>query len=77
MLSYTRGDITIIVDLLSFSSTVVTAVNFDAVIFPYPAPLNEMAPAYAMEIGGELVLGRAEAAQFGGRSLSPLTFSLQ
>lgn len=42
-----RGDIIIIVDVLSFSSTVVTALDYGAEIFPYPPPINEKAKAYA------------------------------
>lgn len=69
-----RGDITIIVDVLSFSSAVVTAVEFGAIIFPYPPPLNEQAKAYAKKMGAELILGRAEAGRLGKPSLSPVSF---
>lgn len=70
-----RGDITIIVDVLSFSSTVVTALSFGAISYPYPPPINDTARAYALRIGAELALGRAEAAKSGGRSLSPASFT--
>ncbi|AIQ54134.1 2-phosphosulfolactate phosphatase [Paenibacillus sp. FSL R7-0331] len=70
-----RGDIIIIVDVLSFSSTVVTAVQHKANIYPYPPPANEQAKAYAKELGAEIIRGRAEAVRTGGHSLSPLTFS--
>jgi 2-phosphosulfolactate phosphatase len=70
-----RGDITIIVDVLSFSSTVTTALNFGASIFPFPPPMNETAIDYAKSIGAQLVWGRAEAAKFGGHSLSPTSFT--
>lgn len=69
-----RGDITIIVDVLSFSSTVVAGVSAGAMVYPYPPPLNEDAEAYARELGAHLVRGRAEAAKWGGHSLSPLSF---
>jgi 2-phosphosulfolactate phosphatase len=69
-----RGDITIVVDVLSFSSTVVTAVNYGAIIFPYPPPINEQAMDYANQVGAELLLGRAEAARLGKPSLSPVSF---
>lgn len=69
-----RGDITIIVDVLSFSSTVTAAVNAGAVVYPHPPPANEAAGKYAAELGAELVRGRAEAAKSGGHSLSPLSF---
>ena len=70
-----RGDIVIIVDVLSFSSTVVTAVGYGAEIYPYPPPINENAKAFAEQIQAQLVLGRAEALKFGGHSLSPLSFT--
>lgn len=70
-----RGDITIIVDVLSFSSTIVTAVNFGAVIFPYPIFPNGQEKDYADKVGGKLILGRAEGAKLGLPSLSPVTFS--
>ncbi|MFD0770421.1 2-phosphosulfolactate phosphatase [Bacillus sp. CGMCC 1.60114] len=70
-----RGDITIIVDVLSFSSTVVTALHVGAEIFPYPPPLNEKAKAYAHQLDAELMLSRAEATKMGKHSLSPVTFS--
>jgi 2-phosphosulfolactate phosphatase len=70
-----RGDIIIIVDVLSFSSTVVTAVKFGAVIYPYPKLLYGQDRAYAEKVGAELILGRAEAAKIGKPTLSPITFS--
>ncbi|WP_438492267.1 2-phosphosulfolactate phosphatase [Paenibacillus sp. IHBB 3054] len=70
-----RGDIVIIVDVLSFSSTVVTAVQHKANVFPYPPPINENAKAYARANSAEIVWGRAEAIREGGHSLSPLSFS--
>ncbi|TVY09126.1 2-phosphosulfolactate phosphatase [Paenibacillus cremeus] len=69
-----RGDITIIVDVLSFSSATVTALQYGAVLYPYPPPLEE-AKQFAETIGGELLLSRAEAAKTGARSLSPLCFT--
>lgn len=67
-----RGDITIIVDVLSFSSTVVSALHKGAIIFPYPPDLN--GKDYADRVGAELILGRAEAARLGKPTLSPVTF---
>jgi 2-phosphosulfolactate phosphatase len=69
-----RGDITIIVDVLSFSSTVVTAVNVGATIFPHPPPLNDQAKAFADKVEAELISGREEAARLGKPSLSPVSF---
>lgn len=69
-----RGDLIIVVDVLSFSSTVTTAAEYGAVIYPYPPPVNEHAHRFAEEIGARMVWGRAESEKFGGPSLSPLTF---
>jgi 2-phosphosulfolactate phosphatase len=70
-----RGDITIIVDVLSFSSAVITALHYGAVLFPCAPPIDR-ARQYAVELGAELVRSRAEAARLGGRSLSPACFGL-
>lgn len=67
-----RGDITIIVDVLSFSSTVVTAVHYGAAIYPHPK--NEHAQDYAEKVQAKLILGRAEAAEIGFPTLSPVSF---
>jgi 2-phosphosulfolactate phosphatase len=67
-----RGDIVIIVDVLSFSSTVVAALNAGALIFPYPPNLD--GKKYASSIGAKYILGRAEAARTGNPTLSPVTF---
>lgn len=68
-----RGDIVIIVDVLSFSSTVTAAMEHGAEIYPYRPPVDEEARAYAERPRAELALGWAEARRFGGHSLSPLT----
>jgi 2-phosphosulfolactate phosphatase len=70
-----RNEIVIIIDVLSFSSTVVTAVEHGAEIYPYPPPINERAKAYAKELNAQIVWGRAEAVKFGGHSLSPSSFT--
>ncbi|MCP1307006.1 2-phosphosulfolactate phosphatase [Paenibacillus tyrfis] len=70
----TAGEV-LIVDVLSFSSTVVTAVEHGAEIYPYPPPINEKAKAYADELNAQLVRGRAEAEKWGGHSLSPSSFT--
>ncbi|PLR86816.1 2-phosphosulfolactate phosphatase [Bacillus canaveralius] len=67
-----RGDIIIIVDVLSFSSTVVSALSKGAIIFPYPPNLD--GNKYAKQIGAEYILGRSEAAQLGLPTLSPISF---
>ncbi|WHY01585.1 2-phosphosulfolactate phosphatase [Neobacillus sp. DY30] len=68
-----RGDIIIIVDILSFSSTVVSALHYGSVIYPYPPYVN--GKEYAKEINAEYILGRAEAAKAGKPTLSPVTFN--
>lgn len=68
-----RGDIVIVVDVLSFSSTVVSALNVGAVIYPYPPDLD--GKSYAESVGAEYILGRAEAARAGKPTLSPVTFN--
>jgi 2-phosphosulfolactate phosphatase len=67
-----RGDIVIVVDVLSFSSTVVSALSHGAVIYPYPP--NKDGQKYAKTVGAEYILGRAEAAKAGKPTLSPVTF---
>lgn len=68
-----RGDIVVVVDVLSFSSTVVSALRSGAIIFPYPPDLD--GKMYADSIGAEYILGRAEAARKGRPTLSPMTFN--
>jgi 2-phosphosulfolactate phosphatase len=67
-----RGDITIIVDVLSFSSAVVTAVHYGAIIYPHPK--NDQVHNYAKKMDLKLILGRAEAAKIGIPTLSPISF---
>ncbi|WP_442599809.1 2-phosphosulfolactate phosphatase [Neobacillus sp. D3-1R] len=67
-----RGDIVIIVDVLSFSTTVITALEYEAIIYPYPPHLD--GKEYAEKIGAEYILGRAEAAKIGKATLSPVSF---
>jgi 2-phosphosulfolactate phosphatase len=69
-----RGDIIIIVDVLSFSSTTVAALHHGAQIYPFPPPIGEESRKYAATLGAEMVLGRAEAARTGGYTLSPVSF---
>ncbi|MGG3564805.1 2-phosphosulfolactate phosphatase [Neobacillus rhizosphaerae] len=68
-----RGDIIIIVDVLSFSSTVISALRKGAIIYPYPRTLD--GKKFAEKIGGEFILGRVEAARIGSPTLSPVSFS--
>jgi len=68
-----RGDIAIIVDVLSFSSTVVSALYQGAIIYPYPPNLD--GKHYSESIGAEYILGRNEAAILGRATLSPISFN--
>ncbi|MGG3468751.1 2-phosphosulfolactate phosphatase [Neobacillus pocheonensis] len=70
-----RGDIVIIVDVLSFSSTVISALGNGAIIYPFPPNLD--GKEYAEKIGAEYLLGRAEAVRLGKPSLSPVSFNEQ
>ncbi|MFC7370958.1 2-phosphosulfolactate phosphatase [Fictibacillus iocasae] len=69
-----RGDIIVIVDVLSYSSTVAAALHHGAQVYPFPPPNNEKAKEYAASLGAEMVLGRAEAERTGGYTLSPVSF---
>lgn len=68
-----RGDIIIIVDVLSFSSTVVSAAAAGAEIFPFPP--DQDGRKYAESVGADYIFGRAEAAKLGKPTLSPVSFS--
>jgi len=68
-----RGDIIVIVDTLSFSTTTAYAVSRGALIYPC-SPYDD-AQELALSIGGEAAVHRAEVPHLGRYSLSPLTFS--
>ncbi|RYI26622.1 2-phosphosulfolactate phosphatase [Bacillus infantis] len=68
-----RGDIIIVVDVLSFSSTVVSAAAVGAEIFPFPP--GQDGREYAKSVGADYIFGRAEAAKLGKPTLSPVSFS--
>jgi len=70
-----RCDITIVVDVLSFSSTVVSAVNKGVIIYPYPPNLD--GKLYAKKLGADYILGRKEAAILARPTLSPVSFNEQ
>jgi 2-phosphosulfolactate phosphatase len=67
-----RGDILVVVDVLSFSSAVVTAVQHGGSIIP--CSKSEDAVAIASREKGEAAVHRTEVPQNGRFSLSPLTY---
>ena len=67
-----RGDVIVLVDVLSFSTTVVHAVSKGAVVFTCPESAD--ARAIADREGAEIAVRRSEAPPKGQYSLSPLTF---
>jgi 2-phosphosulfolactate phosphatase len=67
-----RGDILVIVDTLSFSTAVVTAVHYGGLI--YPCSPEEDAEALAQQIGGEAAVFRRDVPERGRFSLSPATY---
>ena len=69
-----RGDIIIIVDVLSFSSAVINALHNGVIIYPFPrvGEINE----FAKLVGGEVcILERARARELGLPSLSATSFN--
>jgi 2-phosphosulfolactate phosphatase len=67
-----RQDILVIVDTLSFSTAVVTAVQHGGLV--YPCAEDEQPGALAQRIGGEVAVRRKDVPAKGRFSLSPLTY---
>lgn len=67
-----RGDILVVVDVLSFSTAVVTAVHHGGIV--YPCAYNETPEELARLVGGEVAVHRSELPTRGRFSLSPLSF---
>lgn len=67
-----RGDVLVVVDTLSFSSAVVTAVQHGAAV--YPCASDEDPAVLARRVSAEVAVGRLDAPEQGRFSLSPLTF---
>ncbi|GAC1643094.1 MAG: hypothetical protein NVS4B12_06990 [Ktedonobacteraceae bacterium] len=68
-----RGDVLVIVDVLSFSTAAATAVHYGGVI--YPCAQDEDPVAFAQRIGGEAAVHRRHEVPAKGRfSLSPITY---
>src|SRR5688572_9743703 len=67
-----RGDVLVVIDVLRFSTTVVTAVQHGGMI--YPCAWSDDPAAYAARLGAEAAVRRRRATEQGRFSLSPLTF---
>lgn len=67
-----RGDVIVIVDVLSFTTSVTIAVDRGALI--YPCRDSDDLPALTARIGGEAAVARADVPAKGRFSLSPQTY---
>src|SRR5688500_282862 len=67
-----RGDVVVVVDVLSFATTVVTAVSRGAKV--YAARSAGEATALSWIVGAEVAVKRAEVPASGRFSLSPASF---
>jgi len=68
-----RGDVLVIVDVLSFSTATATAIHYGGII--YPCTQDEDTAAFARRIGGEAAVHRRRDVPEKGRfSLSPCTY---
>jgi 2-phosphosulfolactate phosphatase len=67
------GDVAVVVDVLSFTTTLSVALDHGIGVYPYPWAAED-APAYAEKRGAVLALGRRAGPVEGGVSLSPASF---
>ena len=67
------GDVAVVVDVLSFTTTLTVAVEQGVMVHPYPWR-REGAAAYAAERGATLAAGRREGSATARVSLSPVSF---
>jgi 2-phosphosulfolactate phosphatase len=67
-----RGDVLVVVDVLSFSTATVTAVQHGGII--YPCAWTDDPAALAASLGAEAAVNRREVPERGRFSLSPPTF---
>jgi len=69
-----RGDILVVVDVLSFSTTVVTAAAHGVIVYPCDKD-GETAAILAARVGAEVAVARRDVPKKGRFSLSPKTFA--
>jgi len=67
------GDVAVVVDVLSFTTTLSVAVEQGLTVHPYPWRAEDAA-AYAVQRGATLAVGRREGLAAGSVSLSPASF---
>jgi 2-phosphosulfolactate phosphatase len=67
------GDIAVVVDVLSFTTTLTVALERGIAVYPYPWATQD-ATAYADQRGAVLARGRREGLSTGSVSLSPRSF---
>jgi 2-phosphosulfolactate phosphatase len=67
------GEVAVVVDVLSFTTTLAVAVEQGLTVHPYPWRAEDAA-AYAAERGATLAVGRREGRASGSVSLSPASF---
>lgn len=67
------GDVAVVVDVLSFTTTLTLAVERGIEVYPYPWATAD-APAYAAQRAAVLARGRREGLASGAISLSPASF---
>jgi 2-phosphosulfolactate phosphatase len=67
------GDVAVVVDVLSFTTTLSVALDRGITVYPYPWASAD-APAYAVERAAVLALGRRAGLRDGSVSLSPVSF---
>jgi len=67
------GDVAVVVDVLSFTTTLCVAVERGIAVHPYPWRVED-AESYAASRGAVLAVGRREGLASGAVSLSPVSF---
>jgi 2-phosphosulfolactate phosphatase len=67
-----RGDVLVVIDVLSFSTAAATAVQHGGIV--YPCAWSDDPAALAAQIGAEAAVNRREVPEHGRFSLSPSTF---